>query len=646
MTKEFLFIFSSEFGLDTFRIPEFNSLCQLFNAKAVTHDALPGDAYPFVKVRGIDEETAKLIASREMMLKYIIEVWAEAPTFDDAFQQLSQMNETKYDMLVKPYTNEKSSVKILYDSFGSKSINSNDRNEKLFQPFFHACKCESVAVNLKNPTTIIWMIEDVYCEQCKEEEGVQERHPKKVFIGREIAHGPRHLMYDFDLKRRPFIGTTSMKAELSFICCNQALISPGSLVLDPYCGTFSIGVSATYWGGVVVGSDVDVLCVRGKPNRNIFTNFTHYKLPAPEIVIADQTHPPFRIRKRRNKKSLHSNKSFNEEKEEGKEKEIEKAKEKKEIKEKNEEKEGEEEDDDEEDEEAGDDWNEEGIFDAIVCDPPYGIREGSKTARKDKILPSANNKVNAEVGSSINQSSPSPSSSSSLSSSDNSSSSPSSSPISASASASTSPSQSHSSISSSDSSSTAASLASSELPSSSSSSSSSSASISSSPSPSSSSSSSSSKGPRQPSFASLASYPLPSVFNDLLAFAAKQLVIGGRLVFWMPSTKGFTEADIPRHPSLTFISQSEQPLSLRLSRRLITMEKTRPYVDYVPQVDVNSLNAAKVRDAYFGRKNSPVIKKTKAEKIKERKAQKEEKRRKKLEEKEVCENESKVEEAK
>ena len=65
-----LFHFSAELNQDSFRMPEFDSLCKLFNATTVTHDAAPGDSYPFVLVRGMSEELAKKFASREFMLKY------------------------------------------------------------------------------------------------------------------------------------------------------------------------------------------------------------------------------------------------------------------------------------------------------------------------------------------------------------------------------------------------------------------------------------------------------------------------------------------------------------------------------------------------------------------------------------------------
>ena len=109
-----LFHFSSDLNLDKFRFAEFNSLCQIFNIQSVTHDANPQDGYPFVFVRGMSEETAKQFATREFMLKFviylscslkgflyfsrtIIDVWADAPTFEEAFSQLSKKSESEYN---------------------------------------------------------------------------------------------------------------------------------------------------------------------------------------------------------------------------------------------------------------------------------------------------------------------------------------------------------------------------------------------------------------------------------------------------------------------------------------------------------------------------------------------------------------------
>jgi tRNA (guanine10-N2)-methyltransferase len=65
--------------------------------------------------------------------------------------------------------------------------------------------------------------------------------------------------------------------------------------------------------------------------------------------------------------------------------------------------------------------------------------------------------------------------------------------------------------------------------------------------------------------------------KDLLNFAACNLVIGGRLVYWFPTTDLFQENDLPIHPCLKIIANSEQILSLKMRRRLITMIKIKEY---------------------------------------------------------------------
>ena len=62
--------------------------------------------------------------------------------------------------------------------------------------------------------------------------------------------------------------------------------------------------------------------------------------------------------------------------------------------------------------------------------------------------------------------------------------------------------------------------------------------------------------------------------RDLLDMSAKLLRRDGRLVYFMPAApEVYKEEEIPRHPALRLIANSEQVLSTKFSRRLITMEK-------------------------------------------------------------------------
>jgi tRNA (guanine10-N2)-methyltransferase len=70
------------------------------------------------------------------------------------------------------------------------------------------------------------------------------------------------------------------------------------------------------------------------------------------------------------------------------------------------------------------------------------------------------------------------------------------------------------------------------------------------------------------------------VMLDLLNFSAKYLVLGGRLVYFLPVEKDiYTVADVPNHDCLSLISNCEDPLASAFARRLITMEKVAEPVD-------------------------------------------------------------------
>lgn len=86
----------------------------------------------------------------------------------------------------------------------------------------------------------------------------------RAYLGRVIGEGERGaLIGRFNLKRRPYLGTTSMDAELSLVMANVAAIRTGSLVYDPFVGTGSLLCTAAAFGGLVLGSDIDGRQMRG-----------------------------------------------------------------------------------------------------------------------------------------------------------------------------------------------------------------------------------------------------------------------------------------------------------------------------------------------------------------------------------------------
>ena len=227
---------------------------------------------------------------------------------------------------------------------------------------------------------------------------------------------------------------------------NQAKIDYGSIILDPFCGTGSLLIASTYFGGFSYGGDIDIRVLRGnkyfqhgikktdsryrhKPvlieeeeimknteNHSIYANFKQYGLNRPELIRCDLSNLSWR-----NYECM-------------------------------------------------------GIkFDAILCDPPYGLRAGArKSGVKNPI------KVPKEYE-------------------DN-------------------------------------------------------------------------HHPRTQC------YDTKDIMYDLLQFVAKYLNVGGRFVYLLPATIDFDEnKDLPTHPCLKLIGNSEQQCQGIFRRRLVTMEK---YIEF------------------------------------------------------------------
>lgn len=141
-------------------------------------------------------------------------------------------------------------------------------------------------------------------------------NPEWIYLGRFVGSSSRDIIHKYDLKKRDYISRTSMDAELALITANMALAAPGKLFYDPFAGTGSFPVACAHFGAVAWGSDIDGRSMRGEGGKkSLMGNFQQYGLRENlgDAFVADLTHSP--LRKAR-------------------------------------------------------------ILDGIVCDPPYGVREG------------------------------------------------------------------------------------------------------------------------------------------------------------------------------------------------------------------------------------------------------------------------------
>ena len=167
--------------------------------------------------------------------------------------------------------------------------------------------------------------------------------PKQLFVGRFVASSDRDAIVKYSLKTREYISTTSMDSELALVTANLTLASPGKLFYDPFVGTGSFPIACSHFGAVSMGSDIDGRSLRGKRKKlkkrkeedgrgaqgddgsgsgekNVVTSFRQYGLSGRYLdgFISDLTHSPLRSS------------------------------------------------------------NGKRFLDGILCDPPYGVREGLK----------------------------------------------------------------------------------------------------------------------------------------------------------------------------------------------------------------------------------------------------------------------------
>lgn len=215
---------------------------------------------PFWTVELPDEESALKLASRSVSLKCIIEHWSESHKGFEDFHSKVRNYITTNELTTSKYFTKDCSFKIKVETYNN-HFTQKEKVQKIETFDYLPLKSEA---NLKNPDVEWWYIEFYGLDANNKSE-----IPEAILFGRWIADGQRHLIKELSLKKRKFIGNTSMDAQLSLLMANQALVQSGDIVLDPFVGTGSLLVSAAKFGGFVMGSDIDYMMVYAKcrPSR-------------------------------------------------------------------------------------------------------------------------------------------------------------------------------------------------------------------------------------------------------------------------------------------------------------------------------------------------------------------------------------------
>ena len=267
-----------------FRLAELDSVLTMIGVASprahyddVEHDSALD--HPFLEIELPSVEIAQRVVERAVLVKRVYELWASAPG-----GELSTLEANVRAMVAAKDTN---GFARYCDAATSWSLKVSGFNRKVPLPEQEALRAQfrfvplAGAVKIRGAEHMFWLITDYVSAHAQ---GKHPARPRRRFYAREVGVGPRHLIAAHTLKKRRFLGPTSMDAELSLVMANMGRVRKGTVCLDPYVGTGSLLVACAQFGAYCMGSDIDMRILRGKKGKCMRDNFEQYGLPLPELV--------------------------------------------------------------------------------------------------------------------------------------------------------------------------------------------------------------------------------------------------------------------------------------------------------------------------------------------------------------------------
>ena len=416
------------------------------------------------------EALGAAIRDRGVLVRCLIELWAEGERVEDLVATLRRDPERTdamkrrvpcwrdADLTAGPGGDPNAgSFKFYIDSFG-RTIS---LKEQLALMDAFAFLELPGRVDLASPDAVLCAF-----EACADPERTGGGTGPRWSLGHALAAPGRAAFWQrFALTRRGYLGPTSMDHELAAVMANLGRVGANDLVFDPFAGTGSILVACAAQGAHTFGGDIDWRVILGVgpagtapaqsgPGRgftapggqgngasgggeggegggmrkvDVWTNFDDYGLARPVgLLRCDASRLPFRGELR-------------------------------------------------------------GLFDAVVCDPPYGVRAGGRKSGGSEKLRRRREGQEQRGPESRERSRE--------------------------------------------------------------------------------------RAFKDAHIPSTGAYALSECLCDLLDLAARHLRMGGRLVYFFPTTNGIFDAALPSHPCLAVVGTCEQHLSHHWGRTLVTMEK-------------------------------------------------------------------------
>lgn len=229
----------------------------------LAHADFPTCQSPFCIIHLDDPSAAPRLIRRSLLTQSISELWARAPSIPELQDALKASTAHLWDLY------KHTSWKFRIDSY--RATRPRDDLVSLINSFAFLGFQGPVALRSPEQTFSVFEEWPDNSPRPGERSGPApsegwrlEGEPTRVYFGRMVGKGGRALADKYDLKKRRYIATTSMDAELALVTANMALAAPGKLFYDPFVGTGSFPVACAHFGALAWGSDIDGRTIRGK----------------------------------------------------------------------------------------------------------------------------------------------------------------------------------------------------------------------------------------------------------------------------------------------------------------------------------------------------------------------------------------------
>ena len=210
-------------------------------------------------------DQVNFLLSRSMAIHEIFELYSHGKTYPEMFESLKS-SKISESFKTNHYNKPSETVSFKVTALNKKLAKDRARQLEIYKQTFEDHPEIVSKVNLKTPT---WEI--FYIEQYNNDDTItrDEKVFEYVYFGAKIGEAQRKLRAKYDLRQRDFLGNTSMEPEVCVFQANLAKISSGDLVYDPFCGSGSNLIAAAHFGAFTIGSDLDynIIHSRGKSSK-------------------------------------------------------------------------------------------------------------------------------------------------------------------------------------------------------------------------------------------------------------------------------------------------------------------------------------------------------------------------------------------